>query len=147
ARVVSGERFDAEMLNRDLDKDRPGSKPCVLILANVPKLTPAQQTGVVRFLKAGGGVLVTLGDRLEPNIGHYNGELYRKGEGWLPARLDKVIHGGVRKAASPLPSSFSHSAVEFVRENFGDQLNATLFPRWWGVTPAEKGKGVVVGRL
>jgi hypothetical protein len=147
ARVVSSERFDAEMLGRDLDANRPGTKPCVLILANVPKLTRAQEQGVERFLRAGGGVLVTLGDRVENNFGHYNNDLYRKGTGWLPVRLDKVVLGGVRKAARPLASSFSHSAVEFVRENFADQLNATIFPRWWQVTPGEKGKGVVVGRL
>jgi hypothetical protein len=147
ARVVSGERFDAEMLGHDIDANRPGSKPCVLILANVPKLTKAQQLGVERFLQAGGGVLVTLGDRVEKNISHYNEQLFHKGAGWLPVRLDKVIQAGVQKAARSLPSSFSHSAVEFVRENFADQLNATFFPRWWSVTPADRGKGVVVGRL
>src|SRR5262249_31722177 len=56
ARVVSFEKFDAEMLSRDLDANRPGSKPCVLVLANVPRLTAAQQAGVARFLRAGGGL-------------------------------------------------------------------------------------------
>src|SRR5262249_26265529 len=71
-----------------------------------------------------------------------------KGQGWLPARLERVVKAGVRKAASPLPSSFSHSALEFVREHFPDQLSASYFPRWWRVAPSEgKTRGVVVGRL
>jgi hypothetical protein len=148
AHVVSLDKFDPELLNRDLDKTRPGSKPCVLVLANVHRLTATQQAGVTRFLRAGGGVLVTLGDRVESTVKHYNDDLYRKGEGWLPARLEKPVKPGLRRAASPLPPSFAHQALEFVRESFPDQLSATFFPCWWRVNLSEeKGKAVTIGRL
>jgi hypothetical protein len=131
-------------------KDRPR----VLILANVPELSAAQQEGVGRFLEEGGGVLVTLGDRV--NARHYNEELYRGGRGWLPARLDSrqeadPVNGD--SAARPLPASFNHPALELLR---GDESSSGIgrvrFLRWWKVAPpvsdgSASAPGVAVAHL
>jgi hypothetical protein len=117
------------------------NRPRVLILANVPELTAAQQEGVGKFLEKGGGVLVTLGDRV--NARHYNDELHRGGSGWLPARLDARQEAeaagrrdagptGDDTAAHPLPASFHHPALELLRG--ADALSGmgrVRFLRWW----------------
>src|SRR5262249_16468137 len=53
-RVMPINGFDAVHLTQDLG-DQPGTAPRVLVLSNVPRLTPAQQEGVENFLAQGGG--------------------------------------------------------------------------------------------
>ncbi len=78
AEVVGVEQFSAAKLTGD-----PASRPRVLILCNVGRLTQEQQDAVGQYLADGGGVLVTLGERAEAEF--YNTNLYRNGEG-LAAR-------------------------------------------------------------
>src|SRR5262249_48934669 len=100
-RTVPVKDFDPALLRGDLDKSKPGSRPRVLVLADVPRLSAAQQDGIARFLEEGGSVLVVLGERTEAAF--YNKELYRGGRGWLPARLEQVAGDRQRPdlAASP----------------------------------------------
>jgi hypothetical protein len=131
ARVVSPLEFDPALLTRDLDK-KAGTKPRVLVLCNVARLLVRQQQAITQFLEAGGGVLVTLGDRVDAR--HCNEQLYRSGEGWLPARLETIAgdENKPEQAVSPLPSSFFHPALELFREAAGG-LGEARFPRWWQV--------------
>src|SRR5262249_20743561 len=55
-RVVAIQDFVPAHL--DSDVKGPGTRPRVLVLSNVPRLTAEQQEGVAHFLEAGGGVLV-----------------------------------------------------------------------------------------
>ena len=75
--------------------------PRVLVLHNVARLSPDQQEGIERFLGEGGGVLVTCGERCEAK--YYNENLFRGGEGWMPARLIDPIgnEDDTAKAARP----------------------------------------------
>src|SRR5262249_10330180 len=90
SQVVPLARFTPETLTRPLDPDRPDSVPRVLVLADVPRLTDAQRRAVERSRRDGGGVLVALGPRVEAQRAFYNDELFRGGQGWLPARLDRI---------------------------------------------------------
>jgi hypothetical protein len=120
----------------------------VLVLSNVARLTPQQQEGVAQFLGAGGGVLVTLGDRVDAQ--HYNEQLFRAGEGWLPARLDDVAgdEADLAHAPAPLPSSFFHPALDLFREVTAGGLGDARFPRWWKVTvPGRSSPSVPVALL
>ena len=123
-------------------------KPRVLILHNVPRLNPQQVEGITSFLAEGGGVLLTLGDRVEADV--YNEQLYRGGEGWLPAQLDG-IEGDERKvldAVRPDPESFIHPALEFFRRVAVGELNDARFPRWWKLAmPGKHAPGIPVGLL
>jgi hypothetical protein len=134
ARAVPVHEFDAAQLTRDLKG--PGTRPRVLVLSNVARLTPGQQEGVDRFLTAGGGVLVTLGDRADAV--QYNGQLHRDGQGWLPARLEEVSgdENDADQAARPLASSFFHPTLEMFRDIKIGGLAEARFPRWWKVTTA-----------
>jgi hypothetical protein len=147
ARVVSGQAFDPTLLARDLGPNA-GTKPHVLILCNVPRLTTPQQEAVAQFLAAGGGVLVTLGERVDS--AYYNEQLYRGGQGWLPARLEEVRGDEAQpgRAPSPLPSSFFHPALDLFREVTVGGLADARFPRWYGVTTPGRGAvGVPVALL
>jgi hypothetical protein len=140
--VVPLAKFTAASLTKDLSKD-PGSKPRVLILFNVPRLTPPQQDAVTKFLAAGGGVLVTLGDRVDAK--HYNDELHRGGDGWLPAHLVDIDgdESEPSRAAAPLPESFFHPALEMFRRDKEGTIGQVRLPRWWKATVPGKGSSAL----
>jgi hypothetical protein len=141
-RVVAINDFGADDLSTAVGKE-PHTRPRVLILSNVAKLSEAQQEAVSNFLAGGGGVLVTLGERVEAR--HYNDELYRGGQGWLPARLEEIAgdEGHPEKAAAPLTSSLFHPAVELFRDVPVGGLGEVRFPRWWKVTTPGRNSGSV----
>jgi hypothetical protein len=147
ARVVPVNEFDADSLTAPVGKE-PNTRPRVLILSNVARLSEAQQEVVGNFLAGGGGVLVTLGERVDPN--HYNAELFRSGQGWLPARLEDIAgdEDHPEKAATPLASSLFHPAVELFRDVPVGGLGEVRFPRWWKVTtPGRNTGGVPIALL
>src|SRR5262249_31426761 len=133
ARVVPARDFDPALLGADLSKEA-GTRPRVLVLSNVARLTGAQQDAVAQFLTAGGRVLVTLGDRVDAQA--YNDQLFRGGQGWLPARLDDQAgdEDDLAHAPAPLPSSFFHPALELFREVQTGGLGEARFPHWWRVS-------------
>jgi hypothetical protein len=157
-RVVSIREFDPALLAApEVSKDNEGTaRPRVLILRNVARLTAAQQEAVGQFLADGGGVLVTLGQRIEAD--YYNGQLYRAGKGWLPAHLD-AMEGDLSKpenAARPSPGGSDHPALRLFLEKPKDgqgparfpQLSKVHFPRWWKLsTPNRNSNGVQVAAL
>jgi hypothetical protein len=131
-------------------------RPSVLIVRNVARLTGPQQEAVGRFLADGGGVLVTLGDRVDAD--YYNVQLYRGGKGWLPAHLDGVEGDGARadKAAHPAPGGSDHPALRVFLDKPKDgrgegrfpQLSKASFPRWWKLsTPGSNAAGVQAASL
>jgi hypothetical protein len=143
-RVVPVKEFDAALLHRDVQVagDSVGSKPRVLVLSNVARLTAGQQEGISQFLAAGGGLLVTLGSEVDEK--HYNEELYRNGESWLPARLDVIASAEAGRPANPLPSNFTHPVLERFRADPSGLAKAE-FQRWWKVSPSPG--SVTVARL
>jgi hypothetical protein len=141
ARVVGINDFTPEMLTGE-------NPPRVVVLANVSQLTQPQQDGLNRFLADGGGLLVTLGDRVEAE--RYNAELYRDGEGWLSARLDGAEgdEAKPKEGVRPDPATFTHPTLELFRRLTVGGLGEARFPRWWKVTtPGKHSPGVTVGLL
>jgi hypothetical protein len=147
ARVVPVSEFDPAMLATPLAKEAD-SKPRVVVLANVPRVSREQQEALAGFVSDGGGLLVTLGDRAD--LQHYNDELHRAGQGWLPAHLDDLAGDENRPqdAVSPLPSSFFHPALDLFREVQTGGLGDARFPRWWRVsTPGRNSASVPVALM
>jgi hypothetical protein len=132
AHVISIADFEPSWLSSNLGKEAD-TKPRVLVLCNVPRLLTKQQEAVAQFLASGGGVLVTLGERVDGRF--YNEQFFREGEGWLPAKLEASAgeEAKLEGAASPLPASFFHPALELFHETTGS-LGEARFPRWWKVT-------------
>jgi hypothetical protein len=125
-------------------------RPRVLILRNVSRLSEAQREAITHFLADGGGVLVTLGPRVE--LDYYNLQLYRRGKGWLPAHLDGVQS----EPARPAPGGSDHPALRLFLEKPAEgqgsarfpQLGRVRFSHWWKLTPpGRNASGVPVAAL
>jgi hypothetical protein len=157
-RVVPIDEFDPALLAAaEANKpDETAMRPRVLILRDVARLTAARQEAIDRFLADGGGVLVTLGQRVEADF--YNIQLYRGGKGWLPARLDGIAGEAdqLENAARPAPGGSDHPALRLFLEKPKDgrgsvrfpQLGRVRFPRWWKLTPPGRNSaGVQVAAL
>ena len=114
-KVITLKDFDANALDMPVGQER-NTRPRVLVLSNVPRLSDAQQEAITTFLDAGGGVLVTLGERIESK--HYNADLYKNGKGWLPAHLEDFAgdENQPEKSPGPLMSSLFHPAVQLFRD-------------------------------
>lgn len=146
-RVVPVAEFTPDLLTRPIGREA-GTVPRVLILTNVPALRPDQGQAVEEFLKAGGGVLVALGNRA--NAASYNAELYRDGRGWLPARLVDPVgdESDLPKAARPVMNSLEGPALELFRtEDPGTLAGSAYFPRHWKLETATDGGGVPIAML
>lgn len=122
-----------------------GAKPRAIVLADVPELTAEQQEAIEKYMKLGGGVLVTAGPRAQRSI--YNDRYYRDGNGWLPARLIEVAGMAGGAGDRPEPTSFQHPALDLFRKAPGGGLGQVAFPRWWKVGLDEHAGGSVVARL
>jgi hypothetical protein len=111
-----------------------GGKPRVLVLADVPHLTPLQQKSIAQFLARGGSVLVMPGRRVRDGA-LYNEQLFEGGKGWLPARLEKVAGSTQQpeRASAPDVKGSHHPALELFRSKGG--LGEVRLPRWWRVQP------------
>jgi hypothetical protein len=134
-RAVSVRDFDGADLSKEVDAGRPGSSPRVLVLADVPYLSSQQQQAVDEFLDKGGGVLVSLGQRVEKARDHYNQELYRDGRGWLPAWLldTEGDRSKPEQAAAFDLGQLYHPVLDLFRDNTTSSLDRARFPRWWRV--------------
>jgi hypothetical protein len=121
------------------------TKTRVLVLANLPRLTPDQSSAVGQFLADGGGVLFAPGDRSDaPAI---NADLFRDGSSWLPARLGEAVGdpSGREAVAHPDPSTFAGPILgPFSRGDAPPLGRASLFS-YWTLEPAES--SAVLGRL
>ena len=146
-RIVASSEFTPDLLIRPIGRDA-GSVPRVLILMNVPSIRPDQGEAIEAFLNAGGGVLVTLGSRVE-SVG-YNQELYRDGRGWLPARLVDPIgdENDLEKAPRLVLASLESPALElFKNEDTGSLVNSGYFPRHWKLETRTEGGGLPIAML
>jgi hypothetical protein len=120
------------------------ARPSAVILADVPRLTPAQQEGLAKFLADGGGVLVVLGPRADAK--HYNDELWRGGAGWLPARMEQVVQAKPGQTVSLDVQRFMHPALELFRDEPHCTLGQAGYTRWWRLV-AEAGSRAAVGAM
>ncbi len=108
----------------------------IVVLANVPWLTPAVADALANFVAAGGGLLVAPGDKVDRQ--NYHELLYRDGRGPLPAALDEVRHDdaesrlGVQIANRGLTLPL---VTPLKRERDGGFTEAR-FSKWWKLSPA-----------
>jgi len=115
---------------------------------NVPAIRPDQGQAIEAFLTAGGGVLATLGNRVE--AANYNDEHFRDGRGWLPARLVDPVGdaGDLDKAARVVMASLESSALELFRtDDPGTLAGSAYFPRHWKLETKAEAGGVPIAML
>ena len=125
-----------------------GAVPRVLVLMNVPSIRPDQGKAIEAFLNAGGGVLVAAGPRSES--AGYNGEHFREGHGWLPARLVDPVgdENDLDKAARVVMSSLESPALElFKNDEPGTLAGSAYFPRHWKLETRSESGGIPIAML
>lgn len=112
----------------------------LLVLANVPQLTPQQLAAIQTFVDGGAGLWIALGDRVHQD--YYNDKLFAKGQGLLPATLEKINQPSAPPAGQPAtPVQVDNASLDvpwlqaFRKEHQGG-LTETRFDQWWQVTPA-----------
>ncbi|MDB5389439.1 MAG: hypothetical protein JWM11_5085 [Planctomycetaceae bacterium] len=134
--LIKPQIIPVEQLTADLLKDS-----LLLVLANVPKLSATQAAAVTSFVDGGGGLLISLGDQVQPAF--YNEILFAKGQGVLPATLTKIEQPppqNVREQQVPIVVDNTSLELPWVqsfrKENQGG-LTETRFDKWWQVTPVK----------
>jgi len=106
----------------------------VIILADVSRLPTTEAERIAAFVKAGGGLLITPGNRAEPAF--YNTWQTAAGEPLLPARIEERIY-----PTDPLKlelKSFTHPAVQLVAQPDQSDARLGLIAGYWklGLDPA-----------
>ena len=103
----------------------------VVVLANVPQLSAEQLTDLTAYVRAGGGLLVFPGDRVD--VSWYNDALYADGGGLLPLPFAEAI--GVAAADSPpahiVSQHFDHPALELFNAPASGDLSTAEIRRWY----------------
>lgn len=106
----------------------------VIILANVEKLQGRSFSDLDKFVKDGGGLLIFAGP--ECDLDWYNRELFRKGEGLLPAAIKGQARAEI--ASSPariLQQRLTHPAVLYFNDTRGGRLQDAEFRHWLEFAP------------
>ena len=127
-RLITGDRLGSDTLKQHLSGTE--TPPRILALTNVATLTAAQNQAIERFLQAGGSVFVAAGERCV--AANWNALAVRAGQGWLPARLDRIVEWP-DATLSPLPAASSHPALASFRESGG--LQSIRFTKYWKLDP------------
>lgn len=114
----------------------------LVILANVSRLPKATADRLVRFVRAGGGLLIALGDSAVP--GFYGGWTSEGGQPFIPAGLAQ------RRSLPDAPAHFglktlSHPALALMRDTTQSDVERALITAFWTLDVDEKDQTVRVG--
>ena len=60
-----------------------------VVFANVYRISETAVESLDRYIRGGGGVVIFLGDQVDPDS--YNASLFRDGKGWLPLELAETV--------------------------------------------------------
>lgn len=114
----------------------------VLVLSNLPRLSPAQTRQIEQFVYGGGGVLIAPGHL--SRVDDYNAGLWRDGAGLLPAELESPVAADGSQATTLQGLELSHPVFRFLR-NGGEPLPRVAVDRYFPVRSPES-RGTVLGR-
>ena len=109
--------------------------PEVIVLANVPRIPAARIGLLVDFVSAGGGLLVTLGDRIEAETWNKSAA----STGLSPVRLietQQETGNEDENAVHAADASLTRSWLARFRSEQGGGFVEARFARWWSVDPA-----------
>ena len=138
-RTVSAAEWSTAMFLQDVKGN--GTPPRVVVLADLDKLTSAQQQDVEKYLGGGGSVLVTVGQRCDAAA--WNRIAFRGGQGFLPARLVEVVGDDTDLPNAPkvLTAGLAHPALDIFKEPLPGGLHTAYFPKRWKLDPTAGANG------
>lgn len=109
----------------------------VVIICNLYRVSEDRQAALDKWVKAGGGLMVFLGDQVDEEI--YNAQLYREGKGLLPARLEGMRGDETERMWVGLDIE---DANHIVFGHYKDDLNVLISQvkvfRWWHTVVDDK---------
>ena len=116
----------------------------LVVLANVSRLPQATGAKLVRFVQAGGGLLIIPGDKVVPEF--YGGWTSEGGQPFIPAGLarrrslpDAPAHLGLK--------TLSHPALALMRDTTQSDVERAVITAFWTLDVDEKDQAVRVGGL
>ncbi len=116
----------------------------LVILANVSRLPQATGAKLVRFVQAGGGLLIIPGDKVVPEF--YGGWSSEGGQPFIPAGLagrrslpEAPAHLGLK--------TLSHPALALMRDTTQSDVERAVITAFWTLAVDEKDQTVRVGGL
>ncbi|HUY35337.1 MAG TPA: BatA domain-containing protein [Pirellulales bacterium] len=87
--VGDADAFQVQVVTDSEWATLPTGQPDMVALCNVAGLTPEQADKLGRWVKSGTGLMIFVGEQIDPT--NYNQLLYRDGQGLLPAPLETVV--------------------------------------------------------
>lgn len=111
----------------------------VVVLANVRRLEDPQVRDLEQFVARGGGLLVFPGNRIEG--GWYQGALFGRGNGLLPAGLETLAGetAGTGAPGAIVVERFAHPALGFFNDPGNGNLGEGRLRLWFRLAPATEG--------
>lgn len=115
-----------------------------VILANVPRLPSLVTDRLADYVKAGGGILLTPGNRAEPAF--YNGWKTAAGEALVPAALAERRLSEENPARFEL-KTFSHPSLQLIAEAQNSDAASALLDAHWKLAADAQDPAVRIGGL
>jgi len=108
------------------------SEQQVLFFANLYQVDPAQLEALKRWVEAGGGLVIFLGDQVDAQI--YNGQFGAAGAGLLPSPLTGVMGDETERTwANPTGAAANHPVMRVFAGTNNPFLRRVKVFQWWGV--------------
>lgn len=127
--LIRTRKIDQRKLRREDYKDAE-----VIILADCQRIQGNDLTELDKFVKAGGGLLIFAGPDID--IEHYNRDLFRKGEGLLPAAIQGMARAEIADSpARVLMQRLTHPSVLYFNDARGGRLQDAEFRSWIEFAP------------
>ena len=119
----------------------------VVVLADAPSIEPASAALLEDFVRAGGGLLIFAGAKAVP--ASYNADLFREGQGVLPARLSGIegfLEAGSAAGEPASPGHFPEGHLAFAELGDGgrEELGKVQVRRWRRTEPAHSSADAAV---
>ncbi len=127
--LIRTRKIDQRKLRREDYKDAE-----VIILTDCQRIQGNELTELDKFVKAGGGLLIFAGPDID--IEHYNRDLFRKGEGLLPAAIQGMARAEIADSpARMLMQRLTHPSVLYFNDARGGRLQDAEFRSWIEFAP------------
>ena len=134
-RLASG--VDVKVVDDTAFSSEPLEEFQLIYLNNVYRLSEELLAKLEKWVTAGGGLVVSVGDQVDEE--YYNANLYRDGSGLLPVRLEGVLGDSKDEEWTNLHLSVvNHPALRIFEGDNTTLLEGVKIFRWWNSSLPEE---------
>ncbi len=135
---------DVMVVTENQFEEMPLDRYQVVVLANVYRITDGRRKALEDWVRAGGGLILFLGDQVEEAA--YNEKLWADGKGLLPLRLTAIAGDESQRQWVHLSeTSINHPILRIFEGTQNPFLRRVKFFRWW--SGAVRKEDVAAGRV